>query len=200
MDLFKRMLSESISNVDTKMLSESASFYTDGFMDEDRFWQIIEASKSRAKEYYLQQDELANELYKLPPHDIILFNNQFRRMREEANAWKIWYAIEIILGTHQEEVFFEFREWLVAQGKDFFFGILKNPEELIALDPGKIDLGWEGIGYVPTFVYEKLTGNTMPVVLNENSVTKGEKWGRDSDEFRKNLPRLYAKYIADTLK
>lgn len=200
MDLFKKILSKPVSNDDTKTFSGATSFYADGLMDEDRFWQIIEASKGNAKQYYLQQDELANQLHKIQPHDIILFDNQFRRMREEANTWKIWCAIDIILGTCGEEVFFDFREWLVAQGRDFFYETLKNPETLIVLDPAEIDLGWEGIGYVPTFVYEELTGNNMPVVLNENSETKGEKWSKDSDEFKKMFPKLYAKYIADTME
>lgn len=200
MDLFKKTLNKPVSNVGTQAFSGSTSFYGDGLMDEDRFWQIIEASKSSAKEYYLQQDELANELHKIQPHDIILFDNQFRRLREEANTGKIWCAIDIILGTCDEESFFDFREWLVAQGRDFFYETLRNPETLIALDPAEIDLGWEGIGYVPTFVYEELTGSNMPVVFKENSEKKGEKWSKDSDELKKMLPNLYAKYIADTVK
>ena len=52
---------------------------SDARMDEEMFWEIIQTTKDRSNnDYEQQQDELASELRKLTPDEIILFANRFR--------------------------------------------------------------------------------------------------------------------------
>src|SRR6188472_968506 len=55
---------------------------SDKLMDEDQFWKIIQTTKDNSRgDFEEQQEELANELRKLTPNDIILFGNRFRYFR-----------------------------------------------------------------------------------------------------------------------
>ncbi len=71
---------------------------TDKLMDEDQFWKIIQTTKDNSNgDFEEQQEELANELRKLTPDDIILFSNRFRYFRGQANTWELWVDISLIM-------------------------------------------------------------------------------------------------------
>ncbi len=169
---------------------------SDTLMDEDRFWKIIKSSWDRARgDYDLQQGELSKELGKLTPDEIILFSNRFCYLREQANTWKLWGAIYLIHGGCSDDSFIDFRGWLIAQGKDFYYTTIKDPESLEEVDTTTIeDVEWEGFSYVPAAVFEEMTEQEMPQGYEENFEPTGEEWREDSDDLKKMLPRLYAKY------
>src|SRR4051812_14104529 len=83
---------------------------SDALMDEDQFWSIIQTAKDNSYgDYEQQQEELADELRKLTPNDIILFENRFRHFRGQANTWELWGAIYIIHGGCGDDSFNDFR-------------------------------------------------------------------------------------------
>ena len=52
---------------------------SDKLMDEEQFWRIIKITKDNSgNDFEQQQEELAAELGKLTPDEIILFGNRFR--------------------------------------------------------------------------------------------------------------------------
>lgn len=167
---------------------------SENFFDEDTFWQIIKTTKDKAKNNFeKQQVELAKELQKLTPEEIIVFGNRFRFFRGEANTWELWGAIYIIHGGCGDDSFNDFREWVIGQGKEFYYKTINNPETLVEVDTALIeDSEWEGLGYVPADTFEKLTGQEMPYPFKENFETKGTEW--DEDDLKTMFPKLYAKY------
>jgi hypothetical protein len=177
----------------SKMISFNTS---DKLLDEDVFWKIIETTKRKSKgDYEQQQEELAHELGQLTPDDLILFGNRFRYFRGQANTWELWGAIYIIHGGCGDDSFNDFREWVIGQGKDFYYKTIQNPETLVEVEVGNIeDVEWEGLGYVPSTVFEELTGQEMPFPFQENYSTTGTAWKEGSDDLKHRLPKLYAKY------
>jgi len=169
----------------------------DALMDEDRFWKIIQTTKDNAEgNYEQQQEELANELRKLTPDDIILFGNRFRYFRGQANTWELWGAIYIIHGGCSDDSFNDFREWVIGQGREFYYRTIDNPETLVDLETDKIeDVEWEGLGYVPTTVFEEVTGQKMPYPYQEQQEITGNEWAEDGDDLKRMFPRLAAKYL-----
>jgi hypothetical protein len=165
-------------------------------MDEDQFWKIIKATKDKSgDDFEEQQEELAEELRKLTPNDIILFGNRFRYFRGQANTWELWGAIYIIHGGCSDDSFNDFREWVIGQGKGFYYKTIKDPESLVEVDTEKIDeIEWEGLGYVPSTVFEEMTGQQMPYEFKENIEVTGMEWAEESDDLKKMFPKLYAKY------
>jgi len=169
---------------------------SDKLMEEDMFWKIIQTTKDNAKgDFEEQQEELANELRKLTPDDIILFGNRFRYFRGMANTWELWGAIYIIHGGCGDDSFNDFREWVIGQGKDFYYQTIKDPESLAEMDTDKIDeVDWEGLGYVYSEVFEELTGQEMEYSFKERQETTGVEWEEDGDDLKNMFPKLYAKY------
>ncbi len=167
-----------------------ASF--DKLMDEEQFWTIIKLTKDNSGgDYERQQQELSKELSKLTPEEVILFSNRFRHFRGEANSWALWGAIYIINGGCGDDSFNDFREWVIGQGKDFYYNTVKDPETLI---DKKIPDEWEGLGYVPATVFERLTGQQMPYPYKENFDTTGDPWEEDGDDLKLRFPKLSAKF------
>lgn len=174
---------------------------SDALMDEDQFWQIIQTTKNKANGNYEQQQEmLAKELSILTPDEIIQFDNRFRYFRGQANTWELWAAIYIIHGGCGDDSFNYFREWVIGQGKDFYYQTIKDPETLIDVDTALIgETDWEGLGYIPGDVFEELTGEKIPALYQENFETTGEEWNENSDDLKRMFPRLVAKY-SDRIK
>lgn len=182
------------SNVEPPINTNFTS--SDKLMDEDQFWEIIQTTKNNSSgDFEEQQEELAKELRKLTPDDIILFGNRFRYFRGQANTWELWGAIYIIHGGCGDDSFNDFREWVIGQGKDFYYRTINNPDTLVDVDTDKIeDVEWEGLGYVPATVFEEITGQEMPYPYQEKSETTGNEWEEDSEDLKQMFPRLAAKY------
>lgn len=196
MGLFDKLFSRTKKN-STPEPPKSTFTASDALMDEDQFWGIIQTAKDRANgDYEQQQEELATELRKLTPDDIILFGNRFRYFRGEANTWELWGAIYIIHGGCGDDSFNDFREWVIGQGKDFYHRTLNNPDTLVYVDTDKIeDVEWEGMGYVPATVFEELTGKDMPYPYQEKLEPTGSEWAEEGDGLQQMFPMLAAKYV-----
>jgi Protein of unknown function (DUF4240) len=170
--------------------------YTDTLMDEDQFWRIIQTTKNNSNgDYEQQQEELANELHKLTPNEIVLFGNRFRFFRGQANTWELWGAIYLIQGGCGDDSFNDFREWVIGQGRDFYYKTIKDPESLIEMDEEiNQDTDFEGLGYVYSTVFKDLTGQKMEYTFKEKHDTTGQEWEEEGDDLKNMFPRLYAKY------
>ena len=165
-------------------------------MSDDQFWNLIHVSYEKANgDYEVQQRMLNNELRKIKAVDILLFDNKFRQLRGEAYTWDLWGAIYIIHGGCGDDSFIDFRGWLISQGKDFYYKTIAKPETLIELDIEIIEVEWEGMGYIPSSVFKKITGIEMPKGLLENLEIKGEEWSEDNDDLKNRFPLLWDKYL-----
>ena len=164
-------------------------------MPEDQFWKIIHSSYKKAKgDFEVQQEVLDSELQQLSPQDVLLFDNKFRKLRGEAYTWELWGAAYIINGGCSDDYFIDFRDWVIAKGKEFYVRTLSDPETLADVDRAKIEVEWEGIGYVPMTVFKEMTGEEMPAGYAENVEVTGEEWDEDNDDLKNRFPLLWAKY------
>jgi len=165
-------------------------------MEDETFWSIIKITKDNSHDNFeLQQKELANQLRKLTPDEIILFGNRFRSYRGLAYTWELWGAIYMIQGGCGDDSFNDFREWVIGQGKEFYNKTITDPETLVEVETAKMeDSDWEGLGYVPGTVFEEVTGQEMPYPFQENLDITGTEWEEGGDQLENLFPRLYEKY------
>ena len=163
-------------------------------MESEKFWKIIETSKSKSLgDYEKQQSELEKELIKLSSNGILEFDNKFRALRGEVYNWNFWAAAYIINGGCSDDCFSDFRGWLIGQGQSIYENAIKNIETLTELKETN-DGDWEGLSYIATDVYEKKTGNDMPQGIQENFEITGEEWEEDENDLKKRFPKLYTKF------
>jgi hypothetical protein len=163
-------------------------------MESEKFWKIIEITKSESYgDYEKQQSLLERELLKLTAKEVLEFDNKFRTLRGEIYTWDFWAAAYIINGGCSDDCFSDFRGWLIGQGKSIFESAVQNIETLSELKETN-DGDWEGLSYIPTDIYEKKTGNDMPNGIQENFEITGEEWEEDENELKNKFPKLYAKF------
>jgi len=168
---------------------------TTELMADEEFWKLIKLSFDHSHgDFEIQQEELKKELKKLSPQDIILFDNKFSQLRGLAYNWELWGAIYIIHGGCGDDSFMDFRDWVISQGKDFYNNTLANPESLIDVNEDKIEIEWEGMGYIPNEVFKDMTGQNLPEGFHENQEITGKKWEEDGDDLKIMFPKLYEKY------
>src|SRR6185369_3533018 len=125
------------------------------------------------------------------------FDNRFRQLRGEAYSWQLWGAIYIIQGGCSDDGFTDFRDWVISRGKEFYYTAIANPAFLSEVAEEEIDVDWEGISYIPSSVFEELTGEEIPSEFEENQDIKGEPWDEDSDDLKKMFPELWERYSDD---
>jgi hypothetical protein len=163
-------------------------------MESEKFWKIIEITKSESYgDYEKQQSLLERELLKLTAKEVLEFDNKFRTLRGEIYTWDFWAAAYIINGGCSDDCFSDFRGWLIGQGKSIFESAVQNIETLSELKETN-DGDWEGLSYISTDIYEKKTGNDMPNGIQENFEITGEEWEEDENELKNKFPKLYAKF------
>lgn len=164
-------------------------------MDEDRFWKIIDTSKSNSKgNYQRQQSELEKELSIIEAVDILKFDNRFRKLRGELYKWELWGAAYIMNGGCSDDCFSDFRGWLIGHGKETYYNALSNPESLVDLNHDMASDDWEGLSYVAMKTYEEKTGSQMPHGFQENFEITGEEWKEEGDDLKNKFPKLWSKW------
>ncbi|HEX9513174.1 MAG TPA: DUF4240 domain-containing protein [Puia sp.] len=167
-------------------------------LPEENFWQIIQtAFKEADGDFERQQETLAKQLRKLPLQELITFENRFRQLHGQAYYWPLWGAAYIIHGGCSDDSFIDFRDWVIAQGKEFYYKTLADPDSLVDMDPEKIDIEWEGMGYVAATVFEERTGEDIPSEFSENPAITGTEWEEEGDDLQQMFPRLWKKYDGD---
>jgi len=66
-------------------------------MPEDKFWQLIAASRDASGgDPEGQESALAALLHELPLNDLITFQNRYRQLRGQAYTWPLWGAVYIM--------------------------------------------------------------------------------------------------------
>lgn len=170
---------------------------SDQLMDEDQFWNIIQDCKAGSDgDYDQQQVLLERALRQLAPEEIILFANRFKHLRGQANTWELRGAIHIIQTGCSDDGFYDFREWVIAQGKDFYYKTTENPETLMEVEADQIvGVDLDGLGYVPEISFQDLTGQKMPSTYEENLQTTGRPWSAIGDDLERLFPRLCSRYL-----
>lgn len=174
-------------------------------MKEERFWQIIETSREKAKVAQrnedqdfseLQEHTLKEVLEKIPPQEIVEFKLRMSELHSRAYRWDLWGAAYWMDGGCSDDGFMDFRYCLISLGRDLYTRILANPD-VLAETIGRSDIPYmqaEGFGYVPRQVYEELTGEDMPEPdpeIKHPSDPAGERFDFDDpEEMRRRFPRL----------
>ena len=159
-------------------------------MTEDRFWQLIKDARHGDDFYATLRETLTNE----SADDIISFQNILRRKLVDAYTFPVLMANFVIQSYVSDDVFEDFRAWLVTQGRERFESALTNPDSIcdwfVRDDVDGIDgetmllicqNAYEQYGDEDEF-FEHLHYPPEPTV--------NQDWPDDKDGFRDQCPRL----------
>ena len=136
-------------------------------MDETRFWDIIEASRSKALEKgegVLSSDDqleaLDGILVQLSAPEIVEFQRLFGQYFWQAYRNDIWAVVYWRYQGCGDDSFIDVRSCLIALGKSLFFQVLKDPDSLTDLfdRPDVPFLKYEGFDLLAPRIYERNFG------------------------------------------
>ena len=105
-------------------------------MDKDNFWQIIDESREKAgQDNELFLTLLEEQLCRLDPQGRCKFQGDLQAYMDAAYMPGLWGAAAIMHSYHcPNDTFMDFREWLVAQGRENYMAALRCPDSLADME------------------------------------------------------------------
>lgn len=168
-------------------------------MNNIKFWEIIDVacqSDQRLTDKWNQR--LQTELQKLPPGEIIAWNQIFDQLAAKAYTVDLWGAAYLINGGASDDGFYYFRCWLIGMGQSIYDTALANPDSLADVAADGIFAEAE-IYAAAHLAWMAVTGKTYRdpyPARNEETAIVGENWDFDDEaEARRRLPRLAVKFL-----
>ena len=177
-------------------------------MTRDEFWNLIAESKAQTGQNVdAQYDYLAEKLTAMRSEEALRFHGICYAYTDAAVKYGLWDAASCMLGGCSDDMFMDFRCWLVAQGKEVFMQALANPDSLASVELyGQGN--FETLAYLGSTVYEQLTGKNAyddfpwyeedalrRAVASEIHYDPGISYPRDMENWPKYIPNLCAKYL-----
>jgi hypothetical protein len=163
-------------------------------MNEEKFWQLIEAVKNDAgADFEARPAVLQRHLSSLEPAEIQGFQQRYEALLLEANSWSLWGAASLMNGGCSDDGFKYFRDWLISEGRETFKEATVNPDSLVSF-PRREYFELELYGYAALKAYAaKGAGELDRDFKVEYAVTSGDEW--TESELPQLFPALAAKYM-----
>lgn len=171
----------------------TAFYQIHDLMDENEFWQLIEDSLTTAQaqsddidqQQDIQYKALKDKLTALAWQDIVKFNNRFDEFYTQSYKDDLWCAAYILNSGCSDDGFDYFRAWLIAQGKEAFYGAMDNPDSLAGLPQVNDNAEYyefEMMLSVPSHAFEEAYQADIYEYLNNRSYGDIEFTWDDDDE------------------
>ena len=141
------------------------------------------------------------------PEQALNFDAIIHGYRDLAYKYGLWSAASILCDGCSDDGFIDFRDWLIAQGREVYMAALKDPDSLtdVSVYGGCC---FESLSCVGSYAYQKLTGRdrnenfdredyqALVEELKKDIVyDDGIEYPYTWSETAAYLPRLCAKYI-----
>lgn len=175
-------------------------------MKEVIFWEILEQSKEKRKDFENQAEILIDKLSQLSEKEIVGFEFTFREMLAKSCHYNVLAAAKIIDGYVNDDSFLYFRCRLLAEGKDFYFKVIEN-SDYIADNPvydtdGELMLTIADTAFIKKFGenidLELPRDAAMPYMnYDEGEEMSGKSW--EENNLPQKYPKLWGKYRKESL-
>lgn len=169
-------------------------------MTEQDFWDIINRSLlQHTPGSDGQYHAIAEALNTLSPEQLIAFENHLAAQKQRAFCFPVLMANFILQSYINDDIFEDFRLWLISFGQERFEAILQQADTLADFsnvqDPIE-DITGEGLVFAAREAYEKQTGRD-DFLKQIQAVPDPEinyPWPENVQQLEAMLPRLFAKY------
>jgi hypothetical protein len=177
----------------------------ENFMSEEKFWEIIEQSKSEDPQDQL--DQLVDILSEMTVDEVFGFDYRLDKFLEASYNSDLWAAAYIVCGGCSDDGFDYFRAWIISRGKETYEKALANPDSLIdvftEMDENDFPEN-EEILYAALDAYEELTDEDdfyaiLETFDDEFQILEIElNWDEDDPKSLEAIcPKLYERYYEE---
>ena len=192
----KNKLASSITHNSTNSIKVSP-------MDKERFWSIIE--RSRSFDQNISCIFLKMEFTTLSIGEIQQFSQIMSIYTEKLNTPSLQMACKVINGEYDQMEFIYFAWWIISQGQDVYHKVLKDPDLLSELDITQGSAKFEEFGKVANNILIRSKEPLEEYALSDDqmrALDKGtifeEKFPYDQSKWKEIIPRaipkLYEKF------
>ena len=134
---------------------------TNGVMDRDVFWNLIHEAKDYCGEdLRASANWIEEQLLFMGARQAKDFHNIFYAYSDHADHYGLWTAANIMCGGLSDDLFMDFRAWLIAQGRETYAAALKDPDTLAGVKPYG-DCRFQALAHAGDRAYEGLTGKSL---------------------------------------
>lgn len=169
-------------------------------MTENTFWKIIDHSlRLNPPGSDGQYQVIADSLAQLTPEELIAFENQLTLQKTRAFCFPVLMANFILQSYINDDIFEDFRLWLISFGRQKFEAILDNADALAEFsnikDPIE-DITGEGLVFAAREAYEAKTGKDdfLKKVTTATEPDTDYSWPESIAQLEAMLPKLFRKY------
>lgn len=170
-------------------------------MDRDAFWSLIESAREESGG---NLDELVELLYgslsARAPEEIVAFQEHLDACIDRAYHWDLRGAAFLANRGGSDDMFLDFRAWLVAQGQAAYTAMMNDAQSLLEHvdDPFEEEYECQSLLHVAARAYETVTGQEMPASPRDEPTTPaGTEWSESGDDLERRFPRLWARFAGD---
>lgn len=172
-------------------------------MKENEFWEIIESSGSPDTiDPDEQCDSIAAVLSSKSKSEIVEFHNIHRKILNRAYTWGLIEACFIIIHYVSDDVFEDFRNWIILNGRERFERSLENPDYLasfIKVDDPVEEITGEALLFVCDEAYEGEIEELEEYFEYPDEPDIEDKWPAVSI-LKEKYPNLFLKYWDNTVE
>lgn len=130
-------------------------------MDRDTFWQMIESARQTSSgDLEAGSQVIIDALSQKSEAEIIEFYIIYKTLLNETYLADLWNVCVLIGCGCNENGFLNFRNWLMAQGKETFYQAVHDPEALMSIvtPENRHQIRYEGFSYIALVAYENKFG------------------------------------------
>lgn len=171
-------------------------------MDEHTFWRIVEDLRVAADGDPEEMSQaLAERFAEADDAALRGWEEQFLRASGQLYTWQHWAAAEMVCGFVSDDVFEDWRAWIVTLGRDTFQRVAADPDALADVDDlaGSCGGAGERFAYaVSTVYFERHGDEDEDFPIGNLEEPRGERLA-DPADVRAALPRLAARIPRDGL-
>lgn len=169
-------------------------------MTEQEFWDTINLSlKDNGPGSDGQYASIAKTLARYSPEELIEFENHLGYQKSRAFCFPVLMANFILQSYINDDIFEDFRLWLISFGQERFESILNNADNLALFSDVKDpieDITGEGLVFAAREAYEAATGQEdfLKRIKVYSDPEINYNWPDDLAQLELMLPKLFEKY------
>jgi hypothetical protein len=171
--------------------------------DEGKFWSVVEAARRRgAGSPHAMASVLEARFARADDETLRAFQQRLVDASSRLYTWQHWDAAEMICGYASDDVFTDWRSWVITLGRETFTRVAEDPDNLadVADLSGGCEEGGEIFGAAVSGIHFERHGysdDSFPAV-EQFEAPNGEQV-TDRQAVREALPRLSARIRDDGL-
>jgi hypothetical protein len=171
--------------------------------DEKNFWEAVEDARARGGgDPEAMAEVLQSRFADADDQTLRQFQGNLIDASTRLYTWQHWNAAEMICRFTSDDVFTDWRSWVIAQGRETFTRVAENPDNLADVSglSESCEAGGEFFGAAVHLIYFNRHGpddETFPILMPIESPSG--KQLTNPEDIRRAMPRLAARLRGDGL-